>query len=57
MTEPTKQQLDRELILAMSECRHCLAFRERGFICSALIHGECDCPKCQGFCECGQTAS
>jgi hypothetical protein len=20
--------------------------------CSAVTHGECDCPKCQGFCTC-----
>ena len=32
-------------------CRYCSAFFER-WRCSAAELGECDCPKCQGFCEC-----
>jgi DNA (cytosine-5)-methyltransferase 1 len=33
-------------------CRHCRAFTEIGRQCTAFIFGECDCPKCQGLCEC-----
>lgn len=32
-------------------CDYCDTFFKR-FRCSASTHGECDCPKCQGFCEC-----
>jgi len=33
------------------KCAHCAKFFA-AFRCSAASHGECDCPKCQGFCEC-----
>ena len=33
-----------------SMCRHCARFFAR-FRCNAP--GECDCPRCQGYCECG----
>jgi len=33
------------------ECIECRAFFAR-FRCSAASHGECDCPKCQGYCSC-----
>lgn len=32
-------------------CDSCRQFFAR-FRCSAASHGECDCPKCQGYCEC-----
>jgi hypothetical protein len=32
-------------------CKYCKEFSAR-FRCSAESHGECDCPKCQGYCEC-----
>lgn len=32
-------------------CTHCNNFFLR-FVCSAKSHGECDCPKCQGYCTC-----
>jgi hypothetical protein len=32
-------------------CKHCTEFFKR-FRCSAATHGECDCPKCQGYCKC-----
>jgi hypothetical protein len=32
-------------------CSHCQQFFAR-FRCSATTHGECDCPKCQGYCQC-----
>lgn len=32
-------------------CKHCRKFFAR-FRCSADSHGECDCPKCQGYCTC-----
>lgn len=31
-------------------CQHCTKFLER-YSCNAQM-GECDCPKCQGFCKC-----
>jgi hypothetical protein len=39
-----------------NHCEHCEKFAALGFECSAHTHGECDCPKCQGFCECPLTA-
>jgi hypothetical protein len=39
-----------------NECKHCVEFFKR-FNCSARSHGECDCPKCQGYCRCGIWAS
>lgn len=33
------------------QCRKCASFF-RSYSCSACTHGECDCPKCQGYCEC-----
>jgi hypothetical protein len=32
-------------------CPKCEAFFAR-FKCSAATHGECDCPRCQGYCKC-----
>ena len=32
-------------------CERCESFFSR-FSCSAKTHGECDCPKCQGYCKC-----
>jgi hypothetical protein len=32
-------------------CGKCQAFFSR-YRCSAQPYGECDCPKCQGLCEC-----
>lgn len=34
-----------------SECKHCSAFF-KSYRCGMTTHGECDCPKCQGMCEC-----
>ena len=34
------------------KCKSCRTFEAKGFRCSAMTHGECDCPKCQGFCKC-----
>jgi hypothetical protein len=34
-------------------CRHCETFKQLGFKCSMATHLECDCPICQGLCECG----
>lgn len=37
------------------KCQHCREFfDEMGLHCIANIHGECDCPKCQGYCECNE---
>lgn len=37
----------------MSQCKHCKKFfNELGYRCAAETHGECDCPKCQGMCQC-----
>jgi hypothetical protein len=36
-------------------CRHCEQFYAR-FVCGAATHGECDCPKCQGYCTCHEQA-
>jgi len=33
-------------------CRYCQIFHDLGRECTAVPFGECDCPKCQGFCEC-----
>ena len=33
-------------------CKACKAWQAKGFRCSAVTHGECDCPKCQGYCKC-----
>lgn len=33
-------------------CRFCKEFFEK-YVCAKNIgEGECDCPKCQGYCEC-----
>jgi hypothetical protein len=37
--------------LIKRKCRHCEKFFAR-HRCSAASHMECDCPKCQGYCEC-----
>jgi len=34
-------------------CRRCREFFAR-YRCAAETHGECDCPKCQGNCQCGE---
>ena len=38
-------------VIQHAQCKHCAEFFSR-FSCSANTHGECDCPKCQGYCEC-----
>jgi hypothetical protein len=35
----------------MPKCKHCEEFFKR-FSCAKTTIGECDCPKCQGYCEC-----
>lgn len=35
-------------------CKYCKKFFAK-YHCSAKTHGECDCPKCQGFCKCPPT--
>jgi len=40
----------------MEQCKHCNKFFEN-YRCSQQTHGECDCPKCQGFCECEPVTS
>lgn len=35
----------------MVKCEACEKFFDKS-VCSAQTHGECDCPKCQGYCEC-----
>jgi len=35
----------------MTQCRHCKKFFA-SYRCSKITHGECDCPKCQGYCKC-----
>ena len=34
------------------ECRSCRAFFERYKCGRAIGEGECDCPRCQGYCRC-----
>lgn len=36
------------------KCKACRAWAKTGRPCTAQSHGECDCPKCQGTCECGK---
>lgn len=36
------------------KCQACQKFFSR-FQCGISLLGECDCPKCQGYCECNQT--
>ena len=43
---------DLDEAVGANKCKHCEKFAELGFECSVYTHGECDCPKCQGFCEC-----
>lgn len=33
------------------KCKSCEKFFSK-YVCSARSHGECDCPKCQGYCRC-----
>lgn len=35
----------------MERCTHCTDFFKR-YQCAKNTIGECDCPKCQGYCEC-----
>ena len=42
--------------IVAGQCVPCQVFFER-FSCSALSHGECDCPRCQGLCHCTPPAS
>jgi DNA (cytosine-5)-methyltransferase 1 len=35
------------------QCAHCQAFFAQ-YRCAAESHGECDCPKCQGYCKCNE---
>jgi hypothetical protein len=35
----------------MAQCQKCDAYF-RKYRCSAASHGECDCPRCQGYCRC-----
>lgn len=35
-----------------TECTACRAWAKTGRPCTAESHGECDCPKCQGLCNC-----
>jgi hypothetical protein len=39
--------------LIAKRCHHCEKFFAR-YRCSARTRLECDCPKCQGYCECSQ---
>jgi hypothetical protein len=38
------------------KCKPCEKFFSK-YVCSARSHGECDCPKCQGYCQCKAEAS
>jgi hypothetical protein len=33
-------------------CKFCKKWKKTGRPCSAEALGECDCPVCQGLCEC-----
>ncbi len=35
----------------VKKCKHCREFFKR-YRCAKDTIGECDCPKCQGYCEC-----
>jgi hypothetical protein len=37
----------------LEQCPQCAAFFAR-FRCSAAMDGECDCPRCQGYCTCNE---
>ncbi len=52
----TLNATEQHAVVAPELCRHCRAYRGAGRVCTAYTHLECDCPKCQGFCECGRTA-
>lgn len=66
MTKQTLKQIIREaLSKAFSgnefgsanekKCKHCKKyFDELGLSCTAAKYGECNCPICQGFCQCGE---
>ena len=45
--------LERELreLQSHPRCVACARYFLR-YRCSARTHGECDCPKCQGYCRC-----
>lgn len=36
------------------KCKYCEQFFSK-FSCGISLFGECDCPKCQGMCECNET--
>jgi hypothetical protein len=49
LIEKARNHLKRPAIMALVQCRHCQEFLKR------YRHnpdGECDCPRCQGICEC-----
>lgn len=44
---------DGVIVETEERCPQCAAFFAR-FRCSAASHGECDCPRCQGYCTCNE---
>mgnify|MGYP003336941819 CR=1 FL=1 len=36
---------------SVKKCKHCSKYFAN-YSCGKNINGECDCPKCQGFCQC-----
>jgi len=34
-------------------CKYCREFFSH-YSCGMSVYLECDCPKCQGYCECGE---
>lgn len=54
--EPLERELTRlrgyPADIAPPRCVPCIRWANKGYRCSARTHGECDCPKCQGYCKC-----
>jgi hypothetical protein len=44
---------DDEFPVHETVCRYCEKFEALGFKCCVTTKLECDCPVCQGMCECG----
>lgn len=49
----TKHNQQHQKLDGQKTCRYCREFFSR-YSCAKSVYLECDCPKCMGYCECGE---